>query len=553
MRLIQATEFGIRPQEDITVALAKLCAYLSVTAGEKTVCFEPGTYHIDSSKCQKRMLCITNTAGDNEYAKEETPHLQPVPFFFSGVSDVTFDGNQSIFIIDGKATSVAMEDCRNITLKNMELRYAHPDMHELRVLSKHLFSADFAIDADSGYRVEHGMLCFYGKDYRLPCTRKLLHAGWIACIRKDTPEQVTRLGQKKTAPLPLSFLKVKELGSRTIRAYLGNTSYLKTGDRYCVYDVRRQFAGIFVNRCKNVILQDIKQRFNYSLALVCQDSKDITVNHITFAPEAGSPRALASVADFMQFCMCRGDVVIRNSFFSGAGDDCLNVHGIHFQIVRKKKKELTVRFMHPQTHGFNPLRVGDRIAYINPKTLLEQGTAQIEHSELLNETDIRLVVSSTAGAAVGTAIEDISACPNLTFRNNQVTRIITRGLLLTTRGKVLVEDNQFVSTSLSGILLSDDAKSWYESGRCQDVTIRNNVFEHCGDTPILIQPENKTYAGPVHENIQIMGNTFQTYPSVCIRAKDTDRLLIKDNVFLSDGENGRQVETRNCNKSRLLN
>ena len=29
---------------------------------------------------------------------------------------------------------------------------------------------------------------------------------------------------------------------------------------------------------------------------------------------------------------------------------------------------------------------------------------------------------------------------------------------------------------MSGILLSDDASSWYESGMCKDVTISNNVF-----------------------------------------------------------------------------
>lgn len=93
--------------------------------------------------------------------------------------------------------------------------------------------------------------------------------------------------------------------------------------------------------------------------------------------------------------------------------------------------------MHPQSHGFNPLRIGDTIAYINPATLLEEGMATIEESELLNEYEIRLTVSSTQNASVDKAIEDISACPNLEFVGNKSTRIITRGLLITTRGKVI--------------------------------------------------------------------------------------------------------------------
>ena len=151
-------------------------------------------------------------------------------------------------------------------------------------------------------------------------------------------------------------------------------------------------------------------------------------------------------------------IVIKDSYFEGSGDDLLNVHGIHFKITDIEGKNITVRFMHPQTHGFNPLRSGDTIAYINPETLLEEGSAEIEKSELLNEYEIRLSVSSTKNAVVGKVIEDITACPDLEFTGSISSKIITRGLLITTRGKVNVEGNRFLSSSMSGVLLSDDAK-----------------------------------------------------------------------------------------------
>ena len=84
---------------------------------------------------------------------------------------------------------------------------------------------------------------------------------------------------------------------------------------------------------------------------------------------------------------------------------------------------------------------------------------------------------------------------------------------------------------MSGILLSDDAKSWYESGMCRDVTIKNNVFDYCGETPILIKPENSNYGGAVHKNIKIIGNTFKKYDGACISAKAADGLTIKGNHF----------------------
>lgn len=283
-----------------------------------------------------------------------------------------------------------------------------------------------------------------------------------------------------------SSLSVRDMGGGVIRAKYLNTSRFTLGDRFYYYDVRRRFAGIFINRSENITLENIKQRFNYSLALVVQDSENLTVDSVDFSPEQGSARLLASVADFIQFCMCRGLMTVKNSHFSGAGDDCLNVHGVHFKIVDISGRDMTVRFMHPQTYGFDPLRVGDTVAFINPDTMLEKGQAVIEKSELVNNYDIKLTLSSADGAQVGMAIEDISACPDLDFVGNTLTRIITRGLLITTRGKVNVKNNHFVSTTMSGILLSDDAKKLVRERdvpRCYDREqclrlLRRNAYSH---------------------------------------------------------------------------
>lgn len=536
MKTVYAGEFDIRTNEDITKQLINLFDYLKTVDEDKTVVFEKGTYYIDSEKCKKHMLYITNTVGDEEFSNDETPHLNAVPFYFSGIDNITFDGGNSVFVIDGKVTNIAMENCKNITLKNIEIRHTHPDMHELKVVRKGIFSVDFEIDRDTQYEFVNGKGYFFGKDYRYAIDYRANNSWWIGLIRKATPNKIKRVNH----PL-FSALKIKDLGNRKIRVTYPNTARFKGDDCYYLFDVRRQFAGIFVNKCENVRLENVKQRFNYSLALVVQDSENITVDSVEFAPKKDSARKMASVADFIQICMCRGNVSIKNSYFDGAGDDSLNVHGVHFKITDICDNQITVRFMHPQTHGYNPLRVGDTIAYINSDTLLEEGTAVIEKSELVNEYEIMLTVSSTDKARVGNVIENISACPNLDFENNVMTRIITRGLLITTRGKVNVKNNHFISTTMSGILLSDDAKSWYESGMCKDVTIENNTFDYCGQTPILIKPENSVYAGTVHKNIKLIGNTFKKYKGYSISAKDTDGIVLKDNIF-----SGKSIKTKNC-------
>lgn len=536
MTPIYAADFGICPDRDVTKELTALMAHLKTIDGEKTVILEKGTYFIDSAKCEEPMLTITNTVGDDEFSDGETPHRSRVPLYMNGLNDLTFDGGGSLFLIDGKVTNIALENCKNITLKNFEIRHKHPDMHEFRVVCKRLFSVDFAFDRDTLYEFDGGKGYFYGKDYRYGIDKGARTAGWIGLIREKTPDKIQRVQH----PL-FASLGMEDLGNGRIRVRYPNTSRFKIGDRFYFYDVRRQFAGIFVNRCENVTLQNIAQRFNYSLALVAQDTENLTAENLDFSPEKGSARKITSAADFIQLCMCRGKMTVKNCNFDGAGDDLLNVHGIHFKITKQDDGELTVRFMHPQSHGFNPLRVGDTLAYINPETLLEEGQAEILSSELLNEYEIRLTVRGTVGAKVGHVIEDVSACPSLDFIGNTSTRIITRGLLITTRGKVTVADNHFVSTTMSGILLSDDAKSWYESGMCRDVTVQNNVFDYCGGTPVLILPENSRYAGAVHRNIAIIGNTFKKYDGVAISAKATDGIRVRDNHFA-----GEVIKTRDC-------
>lgn len=176
MNTVHAREYGILPGKEITERLAALTAALADIGGDKTVVFEKGTYYIDSEKCEKRMMYITNTVGDGEFSADETPHLAAVPFYFGGISDLTVDGGGSVFIIDGKATNMALENCRNVTVKNLEFRHAHPDMHEFRVIGKTLFSVDFELDGDTQYEFDGDKLVFYGNGYRTRADKDALIA-----------------------------------------------------------------------------------------------------------------------------------------------------------------------------------------------------------------------------------------------------------------------------------------------------------------------------------------------------------------------------------------
>ena len=537
MTVINAADHKITPGCPAAKELTKLFKELAETDGEKTLVFEAGDYYINANELEYETLYITNTVGDKEFGKGETPHRVRTALNLKGIKNLKIEGNGARFIICGKATNAAIRNCENIEINDIEIDVQKPDIHELTAIGKGGHFVDYKIDKNTEYEIKGGKLYFIDTDGKTDALKKYRIAWHIGCIKKETPNTI-----KRTHQLFAAALRAKDLGDSKVRIYYLNNRLIDIGDRYYVFDNRRDNVGIFIESSKNIVLNRVSQRFNYSLALVAQDTVNITLNRIDFSPSKESGRLVASTCDFLHFCMCKGKISVTDSYFDGACDDCLNVHGIHFKIKEISGNKITVQFMHPQAHGFNPIHAGDELAFIDPKTMLECGRATVVSSALINEYQIEIELDHADNAKIGHCIEDITMCPEVEFRNNVLTRIITRGLLLTTRGKVLIEGNRFVSTSMSGILLSDDASSWYESGMCKDVTIRNNIFEHCADNGILIKPENIIHSGAVHENIKIINNAFKDYGDTYIKIKSSKDIVIEGNSFADDN----RLETKNC-------
>lgn len=530
-----AADYGVKAGKNVSKELNALFAHMAEVEGEKRIIFEKGEYFLSSEYSPKPELYITNTIGEKEWKSGEKPHSNVAGMYLEGIDDLVVDGGGSVFTIDGQMTNVVVSRCSKVTLKNFTLRTLSPDMHEFKVVKKGFGYVDYALDKDSSYVNEKGKWYFTGTDYKVPFDGDKARAFWIGRVDADDPDTIRRVSH----PL-MGTYALRELEKGVFRAYLLFRQHMRKGDRFYIFDVRRKFAGIFVERCKDISVENIAQRFNYSLAVVCQDTENFNLSGCEFAPEKGG-LLMASVADFVQICMCRGLVSINDNYFEGSGDDCLNVHGIHFPVTKREGNKITVEFAHPQSYGFNPLRAGDKIRFVNPVTLLGDKYTTVLASEAVSKKEIVLTVED-ASAAEGMVVEDVSALPDLDFSRNTMNRIITRGILVTTGGKVRIADNKFLSTSMHSLLISDDAKSWYESGSVSDVTVENNYFGKCPQYNIYIKPENSVHAGYVHKNIRIRGNVFDSTGAGGIFVKSSEGVVVEGNTFKGSI---RRIRTRN--------
>ena len=519
----EAKDMGVIAGEDVSFTLQKALSELENTEGEKTLFYEKGEYHLYYNKVCSKNLFITNTVGDKQWKRGTVPHKNNIGIWLENQKDLTIDGNGCEFVVHGKMTNIAVVNCKNIKLKNFSIRVENPDMHELKVVEVGKSHVDFEIDKESRYHKFHCRYYFVGEDYRHRFTKSRF-AWWIGKIPAGEDNTIMR----KAHPFR-DVIYIKELEPHKIRAKFLKTFRFKVGDRYYIYDELRRYNGIFVDRSESVALEGVNQHFNYGLAFVAQNSSDLSLKGCKFKPREGSSKLMISAADFVHICMCRGNVTVTDNEFIGAGDDTLNVHGVHFKINKIKENNIEVRFCHHQTHGFNPLRVGDEIAFIDTLSLLEHGRAKILASELINETTVRLQLDDVSQAVVGDVIEDKSAVPDVEFSRNFMSRIITRGVLMTSGGKVRINDNNFDNTTMHSILISDDAKNWYESGNVNDVEIARNRFGRVVGYNVQVMPENTVHNGAVHKNIYIHDNIIESGDEGGFYFKSADGVRLENN------------------------
>ncbi len=538
--VIYPESFSVKPNTESTVNLRNLFNTTAQTPVHKNLTLMTGNYVFCSKNAAEKRIYISNTTAANEYDKGSCPNVRKCAVVIENVKNMDIDCCDSNFIMDGEMTHIVIKNCENIKIKNLNIETVNPNVHKITILKASTFYVTFKVDETGKFAEENGSYYWYGTDYKMNLT-DYRNNSWMVTATRDNYNHTTR----SMHPLH-GVASIKPVSERIFNARFITPKDFEVGQVFYVYPAVRKEVGILIDSSKNITLENVKQTFNYGMGLIAQNSENITLEKLDFSPNPNSEVELCSFADFLHFSMCRGKIKVVDSSFDGSGDDACNVHGIHFKIVRADKNKMTVKFCHPQSYGFECIREGDMIAFIDPRTLLETATTKVIHAQLRDDYyyDLELATYDPPMGAGG-IIENISACPDFEYSGNTVNRVVTRGVLVTTRGRVRIENNRFLNTGMSGVLISDDASDWYESGCVRDVAIRGNAFMNCEENAILIKPENRRYAGAVHRNILIENNLFIINNIHAVNVTNSADILMQHNVYKGRPLNGRWVVARN--------
>ncbi len=471
----------------------------------------------------KRELYISNSTENDDRSKVKT-----IGLLFEGMKNITIEGNNTLIVLHGKMISMAFIKCTNVKVNGISFDYEVPTMAELEILELSDSKVKTRLNPTVNYIIKDKKAIFYGEGWRMN------HYHAIAC----NPTEKT---MKYSSWEPFNRSSAVETVNHEI-TFSGNfeRARFNEGDVLTVRDPYRDNCGAFINLSKNVMLNNVTMNYMHGMGIVSQFSENITFNRVSVVPRKNSRRNIAAFADCFHFSGCRGEILLDGCYTSGSHDDPVNVHGTHLRVKSiSDDGSVIVRFMHHQTYGFPAFFSGDTVGFVNHKTLLLKGKAVVRNAKMINKREMELTfeIAGTSKFVEGDAVENITWTPMLTVRNCHFEKTNTRGLLVTTRRKVIIEYNTFYRVGMHAILIADDCNNWYESGPVKDVTIRNNKFIQCGYNQgrggyvICIKPEIPKFKRNryVHSNIRITENEFQCFSQAVLYARSVDGLLFKNN------------------------
>ncbi|MCD8236146.1 MAG: right-handed parallel beta-helix repeat-containing protein [Prevotellaceae bacterium] len=508
---------------------------------------ENGDYNLYRTSASNQLYHVSNTT-----STEENPDCtKHIGLWMRKLKNITIDGNGARFVTHGEMTTFVLDSCENITMRNFTLTSADPSVPEMTVIETGKDYITTRIHPSSHYEINDGTFRWVGEGWQF--------SGGLAQV--FYPE--TNITYRCESPMS-GICKAEETEAGVVRFHYEKEHPFHTGEVYQMrHTIRNEVCGL-IQRSKNVLLEDLQIYFLGNFGIVGQYSENLTYRRLWCAPEPGSGRTCAGFADFVQMSGCKGMIDIEDSYFEGAHDDAINIHGTHLKVTDfLDKSRIKVRFMHGQSWGFEAFSKGDKIELTNIHTLLCVEKATVKQVEHIDDYEAILTLDKDISANIKNkdeiVVENVTWTPDVLIRNNYFSRLPTRGILVTTRGKVCIENNTFYRLPMPAILISDDARSWYESGPAHDVTIRYNRFIEGGSPSIAIAPENDRYEGGVHRNITIESNRFKIKSGNIIEARSSDNILVTGNVVetssgrdFSDYTRFEKCNDVNVKKNRLI-
>lgn len=549
--------------QDYSPIVHKILQEIKGTKEDTILSFPKGIYHFYPDHAPKRNFHTSNT--------DTSRHpIKTVCFLIEEQENLTIEGNGSFFYFHGDVMGLGIFHSKNIRLQNFSWDYEVSTLSELvverSVAEDGSFYAEYKLEEHVPYEVSENQPNFYWLSERSPYSNEYY---WkdegskndMVIVGFDESNGVKRRFGVDEGPFAENRRKIEELEKGKIRIHYNNSLPKAVVDNrvfeFCKV-IDRNTAGALIWESEQVCLSNITIHYLHGFGFLVQMSGDITFQSTEFVPNTVMGKHGSSFADSIHVSGAKGVITVDGCTFMHPHDDPINIHGT-FTRVQKIINENTVEviYAHRQQSGFPQYHLGDRIALFNRATMGDEFEEEYEVTNVVHPgqdgNDLQTIkvtfnkklpfdrVQNEKGEFLY-VMENVTYTPEVVIKNNRFNHVPTRGILCTTRRKVLIEDNHFQNITMSTIFISNDSNDWYESGPVRDMTIRGNVFHvspvedwHYRKPAIYIHPiplGEIPSPVPIHKNITVENNTFYMQHEYVVSAENVENLTIRENKIV---------------------
>lgn len=544
-KVFEMERYGLVPdkKKDMSVKLQKAIDKIrkEVKPGEEYILrFKSGRYNFYPENAVKKTYYVSN---------HDQPNPKSIGIALEDLSNMTLDGGGAQFIFHGTMVPLALVNSTNCTLENFSIDFDNPHITQIEIVKNEgKGGMTFRVAPWVQYKISKDTVFHaYGSDW------DLVPSSGIA-FEKDTKHILYNTGD-----LFYSTKGVREVGDRLLHAPQWNDARLKEGTIVAMRAWNRPTPGVFLSHNTNTTLKKVSVHYAQGMGLIAQLCDNIHMDGFNVCLDKNSNRYFTTQADATHFSQCKGKITSVNGLYEGMMDDAINVHGIYLKIMeRLDDHTLRARYMHDQAWGFDWGYAGDTVTFIRTQTMeyLDGVNRIAEITPLdgkngigMREFKIRFEqpVPAEVDGKTSFGIENLTWTPEVYFAGNTIQNNRARGSLFSTPKKTLVENNRFLNTSGSAILLCGDCNGWYETGMCKDVTIRNNKFVNAltsmyqfTNAVISIYPEIPDLKNQVkyfHKgSVLIENNEFHMFDAPVLYAKSIQGLVFQNNKIIQNND-----------------
>ncbi len=467
---------------------------------------------------------------------EGASHLDAA-FILKDLKDVTLDFCGAVMTLRGRIQPFIIDNCENITIKNLTVEYERSLFTELSVVRNTGDSLILKMKENFPYRVRDGYFIPYGNDYE---DKELHKKGcmFIQAFDRYSGEgkglDVIYLGEEiipeDSPPADnIRHIKVGEDGEYTVFYGKFPLSWDERTDIVLEHENRFK-SGIAMLHSRNITIENYRILNGCGMGFFAIYCENISLENVKFFRDEMSHGIVTNSADGIHFVACKGKISIENSVFQGMIDDALNIHSNYYHTVSAGGSEIIAR-RSERSHSLNAysevFSVGDMITVYKGKTLEERGRFVIKGMKITDRWTLSLETDSlTDIICEGDIIENLSTNPEIHIRGCNFSKTNTH-LRFQSRGKTVIEDCDFTLP----VLLTGDMNYWDEASPVNDFTIRNCRFLSERARIRIIPEFTPTQKAPFyHRNITITDNTFMNPEP--LEQRNAQNVVFCDNVIL---------------------